>query len=79
MTFEFVNFGGDIGIPYLPNKDPISFEIVVEGVYESYAPIITANGLSKFKFFLMLPSHHRPRWLLISHVRHLKQLISIML
>ncbi len=73
ITFEFVNLGGGIGIPYLPNQDPVSFETVAEGVNESYASIITANGLSPLKVFLECGRVITgPYGYLISQVRHLK-------
>ena len=73
ITFEFVNLGGGIGIPYLPNQDPVSFETVAEGVNESYDSIITANGLSPLKVFLECGRVITgPYGYLISQVRHLK-------
>jgi len=73
ITFEFVNLGGGIGIPYLPNQDPVSFETVAEGVNESYASIITAKGRSPLKVFLECGRVITgPYGYLISQVRHLK-------
>ena len=73
ITFEFVNLGGGIGIPYLPNQDPVSFETIAEGVNESYASIITAKGLPPLKVFLECGRVITgPYGYLISHVRHIK-------
>jgi diaminopimelate decarboxylase len=73
ITFEFVNLGGGIGIPYLPNQDPVSFETIAEGVNESYASIITAKGLPPLKVFLECGRVITgPYGYLISQVRHIK-------
>jgi diaminopimelate decarboxylase len=73
ITFEFVNLGGGIGIPYLPNQDPVSFETIAGGVNESYASIITAKGLPPLKVFLECGRVITgPYGYLISQVRHIK-------
>ena len=73
ITFEFVNLGGGIGIPYLPDQEPVSFEAVAKGAKEAYEATITANGLYPLKVFLECGRVITgPYGYLISQVRHLK-------
>ena len=73
ITFEFVNLGGGIGIPYLPDQESVSFEAVAEGVKEAYASTITVNRLYPLKVFLECGRVITgPYGYLISQVRHLK-------
>lgn len=73
ITFEFVNLGGGIGIPYLPDQEPVSFEAVAKGVKEAYEATITANGLYPVKVFLECGRVITgPYGYLVSQVRHLK-------
>ena len=73
ITFEFVNLGGGIGIPYLPDQEPVSFEAVAKGVKEAYEATITENGLYPLKVFLECGRVITgPYGYLVSQVRHLK-------
>jgi diaminopimelate decarboxylase len=73
ITFEFVNLGGGIGIPYLPDQEPVSFEAVAKGVKEAYEATITTNGLYPLKIFLECGRVITgPYGYLVSQVRHLK-------
>jgi len=73
ITFEFVNLGGGIGIPYLPDQEPVAFEAVAKGVKEAYEATITANGLHPLKVFLECGRVITgPYGYLVSQVRHLK-------
>jgi diaminopimelate decarboxylase len=36
ITFEFVNIGGGIGIPYKPEEEPVDLQAVGEGIRELY-------------------------------------------
>jgi diaminopimelate decarboxylase len=73
IAFEFVNLGGGIGIPYLPDQEPVSFEVVAKGVKEAYEATITANGLYPLKVFLECGRVITgPYGYLVSQVRHLK-------
>lgn len=73
ITFEFVNLGGGIGIPYLPEQEPVSFEAVAKGVKEAYEGTITANGLNPLRVFLECGRVITgPYGYLVSQVRHLK-------
>ncbi len=73
IRFEFVNLGGGIGIPYMPDQEPVSFEAVAKGTREAYEAIITANGLYPLKVYLECGRVITgPYGYLISQVRHLK-------
>ena len=45
IEIEITDFGGGIGIPYLPEQEPIDIEAVGAAVRGIYDDIITANGL----------------------------------
>ncbi|MCC3143939.1 diaminopimelate decarboxylase [Halanaerobium sp. Z-7514] len=50
VEIEFINIGGGIGIPYLPEQE-VDLEAIAEAVYQSYQEIILAENLSP-KIFL---------------------------
>jgi diaminopimelate decarboxylase len=52
INFEFVNFGGGIGIPYRPEEEPVDYEVIGQGVKNSYEEKIVANGLAPLKIAL---------------------------
>ena len=52
LRFEFVNLGGGIGIPYRPEQDEVSYEVIAEGVSKAYDSIIRAGGLHPLKIHL---------------------------
>ncbi|MFZ5944942.1 MAG: diaminopimelate decarboxylase [Bacillota bacterium] len=52
IKFEFVNFGGGIGIPYRPNQEPVDYQIIGEGVKKLYEEKIAANGLAPLRLAL---------------------------
>ena len=73
IRFEFVNLGGGIGIPYKPEQEPVSLEVVAKGVKEAYDVTITANGLAPLKVYLECGRVITgPYGYLVSQVRHLK-------
>lgn len=49
ISFEFVNFGGGIGIPYEPEQQPVDLNYVGQGIKNAYEEIITANGLGPLR------------------------------
>lgn len=49
IRLEFVNFGGGIGIPYLPEEEPVDIEYLSEGVRKAYEEKIVPNGLDPLK------------------------------
>ncbi|WP_440954488.1 diaminopimelate decarboxylase family protein [Methanosarcina sp. Mfa9] len=73
ITFEFVNLGGGIGIPYRPDQEPVPFDVIAKGAKEAYDATITANGLAPLKVYLECGRVITgPYGYLISKVRHLK-------
>ncbi|MGC8802393.1 MAG: diaminopimelate decarboxylase family protein [Bacteroidales bacterium] len=52
ITFEFVNLGGGIGIPYRPGEAPISWKVLSVGIQEKYEQIIKASGHPDLKIYL---------------------------
>ena len=45
ISFEFVNLGGGIGIPYKPEQQPVDLARVGQGIKQAYEEKIVANGL----------------------------------
>ena len=44
ITFELINLGGGIGIPYRPEQKPVDFETVGEGIRRSYMTNLIGRG-----------------------------------
>ena len=73
ITFEFVNLGGGIGIPYRPEQEGVNLEIVGEGIRKAYEERFTAKGLPDVKIYLECGRCITgPYGYLVSTVRHLK-------
>ncbi|MFO7936980.1 MAG: diaminopimelate decarboxylase [Kiritimatiellia bacterium] len=74
ITFEFVNIGGGIGIPYKPEEKPVDVEEVAAGVKKAYEDKITAGGHPDLKIYMecgrMITG---PYGYLVSRVRHVKK------
>lgn len=49
ITFDFVNLGGGIGIPYTPEQSRVDLEKVSAGIKTAYEEIIDGNGLKPLK------------------------------
>ncbi len=45
IRLEWVNLGGGIGIPYLPDQQPVDLEAVGRGVHEAYDELVVPAGL----------------------------------
>jgi diaminopimelate decarboxylase len=52
IRFEFVNFGGGIGIPYRPDQEEVSVDLVSQGIRELYNTMIVTAGLDPLKIYL---------------------------
>jgi diaminopimelate decarboxylase len=52
ITFEFVNMGGGIGIPYQPEQQQVNIEAISRGVQAAYEKHVTAKGLAPLKLYL---------------------------
>lgn len=75
IRFEFVNLGGGIGIPYKPDQNAVSYDIIAKGVKEHYDKIIVSNGLSPLKIYLECGRIITgPYGYLVTTVRHLKHI-----
>jgi diaminopimelate decarboxylase (EC 4.1.1.20) len=75
IKFEFVNLGGGIGIPYRPEQEPVSYDVIAKGVRKAYDEIIRANGLHPLKIFLECGRVITgPYGYLVTTVRHLKHI-----
>jgi len=73
ITFEFVNLGGGIGIPYRPEQEPVSYDVIAKGTKAAYDETIKAKGLAPVSVFLECGRVITgPYGYLISQVRHLK-------
>jgi diaminopimelate decarboxylase len=74
ITFEFVNMGGGIGIPYKPEQIAVDLTRVGEGVRLAYEKRILGNGHPALKVYLecgrMVTG---PFGYLVSRVRHIKK------
>lgn len=49
IKIEFVNFGGGIGIPYLPGEEPVDLKFLGRGIEKSYGEKIAGSGLHPLK------------------------------
>ncbi|MFO7869103.1 MAG: diaminopimelate decarboxylase, partial [Bacteroidales bacterium] len=74
ISFEFVNLGGGIGIPYEPNQNPVNIEYISSGIQKKYEEIIKGNNLQDLKIFLESGRYIAgPYGYLITRVQHFKE------
>lgn len=52
ITFEFVNIGGGIGIPYRPEQQPVNLELVSDGIRKAHEEMIVGKGLPPLKLLM---------------------------
>ena len=52
ITFEFVNMGGGIGIPYKPEEKKVEYSKISQGVKAAYDEKIVSAGLAPLKIYL---------------------------
>jgi len=50
ITFEFIDFGGGLGIPYRPEEDPLDLEVYKDIVVKRFKELIEKGDLGKPKF-----------------------------
>ena len=50
ISFEFLNLGGGIGIPYHPNEKPVDLMLLGKGVEELYQSEIINKGFASFRY-----------------------------
>ena len=74
ISFDFVNIGGGIGIPYKPEQKPVDLAVVSDGIRAKYESIIVPAGLAPLKLYMecgrMVTG---PFGYLVSTVRHIKK------
>lgn len=74
ITFEFINIGGGIGIPYKPEQVPVDLEFVGEGIRQAYATRLISQGHPDLRLYLECGRCITgPYGYLVSRVRHLKK------
>ncbi|MEI8243330.1 MAG: diaminopimelate decarboxylase [bacterium] len=73
ITFEFVNIGGGIGIPYKPEQEAVDLERVGGGIRKAYETRVLARGHPPLRLYLecgrMITG---PYGYLVTRVRHIK-------
>lgn len=73
ITFEFVNIGGGIGIPYRPEQKAMDLEYVGKGIEKAYDEMIVGRGLKPLKLFMECGRCITgPYGYLVARVRHIK-------
>lgn len=51
ITFEFVNLGGGLGIPYKPGDKAVDYDYIARGIREAYDVIVVPAGLDPLKIY----------------------------
>jgi len=73
ITFEFVNIGGGIGIPYRPDQKAMDLEYVGKGIEAAYRELVLGRGLKPLKLYMECGRCITgPYGYLVSRVRHIK-------
>jgi diaminopimelate decarboxylase len=73
ITFEFINIGGGIGIPYKPEQKAMDFNVVSEGIKEAYKTHLLDKGHPDVKLYMECGRCITgPYGYLVARVRHLK-------
>ena len=73
ITFEFVNIGGGIGIPYRPEQKAMDLEYVGKGIEKAYDEMVVGRGLKPLKLFMECGRCITgPYGYLVARVRHIK-------
>jgi len=74
ITFEFVNLGGGIGIPYRPEQSEVDLQVVSKGIKALYDKIIIGNGHPDVKLYLESGRFIMgPYGYLVTTVMHMKE------
>jgi diaminopimelate decarboxylase len=73
IHIDFANLGGGIGIPYLPDQEPVDLDYMSKGIRKLYNKIIVANQLSPLKLnFESGRAVTGPFGFLVTRVLHMK-------
>ncbi len=51
ITFEFVNLGGGLGIPYKPGDKAVDYDSIARGIKDAYDAIVVPAGLDPLKIY----------------------------
>ena len=74
ITFDFVNIGGGVGIPYRPDQQAMDLERVGRGIEEAYQTHLIAKGHPDLKLYMECGRCITgPYGYLVSRVRHIKR------
>ena len=74
ITFDFINIGGGVGIPYRPDQQAMDLECVGQGIAESYRAHLLAQGHPDLKLYMECGRCITgPYGYLVSRVRHIKR------
>lgn len=52
VTFEFINLGGGIGVPYKPDDHEVDLDIFVGGIRKEYDNVFNNDSIGKPKIFM---------------------------
>ncbi|MBM4413157.1 MAG: diaminopimelate decarboxylase [Chloroflexi bacterium] len=73
ISFEYINLGGGIGIPYRPEETPVDIDRVGAGVERAFRQHIVASGMAAPRVFLECGRVITgPAGMLVTAVRHAK-------
>jgi diaminopimelate decarboxylase len=73
ITFDFVNLGGGLGIPYRPEQQAVDYGVLRHGIEQAYQRRIIDNGLSPLRVVTENGRHVTgPNGYLIATVRSIK-------
>ena len=74
ITFDFINIGGGVGIPYRPDQQAMDLERVGRGIAEAYQTHLIAKGHPDLKLYMECGRCITgPYGYLVSRVRHIKR------
>ena len=51
ITFEFINLGGGVGIPYKPGDKAVDYDYIARGIKDAYDAIVVPAGLDPLKIY----------------------------
>ena len=74
ITFEFINIGGGVGIPYRPDQKAMDLEFVGKGIEAACRERLTSKGLPEPKLYMECGRCITgPYGWLVARVRHIKK------
>jgi len=74
ITFDFINIGGGVGIPYRPDQQAMDLERVGRGIEDAYQTHLIAKGHPDLKLYMECGRCITgPYGYLVSRVRHIKR------